>query len=102
MPFGVRNGLDHESVISCDHITTVRVDAVGAMIGLLLDDQEAELTRAIGDAFDLLVRCGRWSLRSLREEPNRAPQVRTRRTDEPIHARNARLASPIAWCVRPS
>jgi len=54
VPVGVRNGLDHESVVSCDNITTVRAAAVGATIGLLLDDQEAELTRAIGDAFDLL------------------------------------------------
>jgi mRNA interferase MazF len=41
-------------VVSCDNITTVRSDAVGVTIGLLFDDQEAELARAIGDAFDLL------------------------------------------------
>jgi mRNA interferase MazF len=52
---GPRNGLDHASVISCDNITTVRNDAVGATIGLFFDDQEAELARAIGDAFDLLI-----------------------------------------------
>jgi mRNA interferase MazF len=51
---GTRNGLDHDSVVSCDTITTVRSDAVGVTIGLLFDDQEAELARAIGDAFDLL------------------------------------------------
>ena len=50
---GPRNGLDVESVVSCDNITTVRKAAVGATIGLLLDDQEADLARAIGDAFDL-------------------------------------------------
>jgi mRNA interferase MazF len=50
---GTRNGLDHDSVVSCDNITTVRRDAVGDTIGLLFDDQEAELARAIGDAFDL-------------------------------------------------
>ena len=50
---GPRNGLDTESVISCDNITTVRRAAVGETIGLLFDDQEADLTRAIGDAFDL-------------------------------------------------
>jgi len=52
---GPRNGLDHECVISCDHITTVRKDAVGDTIGLLFDDQEAELARAISDAFELFV-----------------------------------------------
>lgn len=52
---GGRNGLDAESVISCDNITTVRKAAVGQTIGLLFDDQEAELARAIGDAFDLVL-----------------------------------------------
>lgn len=50
---GRRNGLDHDSVITCDAITTVGKDAVGATIGLLFDDQEMELARAIGDAFEL-------------------------------------------------
>ena len=50
---GPRNGLDHDSVVSCDNITTVRKDAVGATIGLLFDDQEPDLSRAISDAFEL-------------------------------------------------
>lgn len=50
---GVRNGLDHDSVISCDNITTVRKSSVGDTIGLLLDDQEPALARAISDTFDL-------------------------------------------------
>jgi mRNA interferase MazF len=50
---GPRNGLDHDSVISCDNITTVPNGAVGATIGLLLEEQEAELARAISDAFEL-------------------------------------------------
>ena len=50
---GPRNGLDHESVVSCDNITTVRKDAVHDTIGLIFDDQEPELARAISDAFDL-------------------------------------------------
>ena len=50
---GVRNGLDHDSVVSCDNISTIRTDVLGATIGLLFDDQEAELARALGDAFDL-------------------------------------------------
>lgn len=53
VPVGPRNGIDHDSVISCDNITTVRIDAVGATIGLLFDDQEPELARAISDAFAL-------------------------------------------------
>jgi len=53
IPVGPRNGLDHDSVISCDNITTVRKEAVGDTVGLLFDDQEAELARAISDAFDL-------------------------------------------------
>jgi len=52
---GPRNGLDHVSVISCDNITTVRKAALGATIGLLFDDQEADLAHAISDAFDLLL-----------------------------------------------
>ena len=53
VPVGPRNGLDHECVISCDNITTVRREAVGNTLGLLFDDQEPELARAINDAFDL-------------------------------------------------
>lgn len=53
VPVGPRNGLDHNSVISCDTITTVRLSAVGDTIGLLFDDQEAALARAISDAFEL-------------------------------------------------
>lgn len=52
---GPRNGLDHESVVSCDNITTVRANAVVATIGLFFGDQEAALAGAIGDAFDLFV-----------------------------------------------
>ncbi len=50
---GPRNGLDHDSVVSCDNITTVHYDAVGDTLGLLFDDQEPALTRAICDAFEL-------------------------------------------------
>ena len=53
VPVGRRNGLDHDSVVSCDNITTVRTGAVGNPIGLLFDDQEPELARAISDAFEL-------------------------------------------------
>lgn len=50
---GPRNGLDHDSVISCDNISTVPIGAVGDTIGLLFDDQEPALARAISDAFEL-------------------------------------------------
>lgn len=55
VPVGLRNGLDHDSVVSCDNITTVPTHAVGETIGLLFDDQEPELARAIGDAFHLFI-----------------------------------------------
>lgn len=53
VPVGVRKGLDHDSVVSCDNLITVRISAVGDTIGLLFDDQEPALARAISDAFDL-------------------------------------------------
>lgn len=56
VPVGQRNGLDHDSVVSCDHITTVRVDALGATIGLFFGDQEPALAAAIDHAFDLDLR----------------------------------------------
>lgn len=52
---GPRNGLDHDSVVSCDNITTVRREAVGDTIGLFFDDQEPDLARAISDAFELVL-----------------------------------------------
>lgn len=50
---GTRNGLSQESVVACDHITTIPVNALGEQIGLLLEDQEPGLTEAIHAAFDL-------------------------------------------------
>lgn len=58
VPVGSRNGLDHDSVVSCDNLTTVRREAVGPTIGLLFDDQEPALARAISDAFQLYLGCG--------------------------------------------
>lgn len=52
---GPRNGLDHDCVVSCDNIMTVRGDTVHDTIGLLFDDQEPELARAISDAFELFI-----------------------------------------------
>jgi mRNA interferase MazF len=47
------NGLSGPSVVSCDNITTIPADAVGAQIGVLLDSQEPALSDAIAAAFGL-------------------------------------------------
>ena len=48
----MRNGLDHDSVVSCDDITIVPREAVHSTIGYFSDDQEPDLLRAISDAFE--------------------------------------------------
>ena len=53
VPVGSANGLDHDSVVSCDNIVTVPKAALGRHIGYLLPAQEAELAHAIRAAFDL-------------------------------------------------
>jgi len=53
VPVGPANGLDHDSVVSCDNIVTVPVDALGRQLGFLLSDQEPKLSEAIRNAFDL-------------------------------------------------
>ena len=53
VPVGTDNGLTEASVVSCDNITTIPSDALGAQIGVLLDRQERDLSRAIQAAFDL-------------------------------------------------
>jgi mRNA interferase MazF len=50
---GAANGLAGPSVVSCDNITTIPVDSLGAQIGGLLDHQESALAHAVGMAFDL-------------------------------------------------
>jgi mRNA interferase MazF len=50
---GVANGLAHDSVVSCDNITTIRVTDLLQPIGFLLPAQELGLTAAITSAFDL-------------------------------------------------
>jgi mRNA interferase MazF len=47
------NGLSMPSVVSCDNVTTIPVEALRDQIGVLLDDQEPRLSQAIGAAFDL-------------------------------------------------
>jgi mRNA interferase MazF len=50
---GPRNGLDERCAVACDHVTTIPAERLGRQVGRLLDEQEAELTRAIHAAFDL-------------------------------------------------
>ncbi|MES2094468.1 MAG: type II toxin-antitoxin system PemK/MazF family toxin [Actinomycetota bacterium] len=50
---GPRNGLDHESVVSCDNLETIRATEIGRQIGFLLPSQELALTEALHAAFDL-------------------------------------------------
>jgi mRNA interferase MazF len=53
VPVDADNGLAQPSVVSCDNITTIPVDALGTQIGALLDSQEADLGAAIKAAFDI-------------------------------------------------
>jgi mRNA interferase MazF len=50
---GLANGLEHDSVISCDNIQTIPKVDLGRQLGFLLSWQERELTQAIKIAFDL-------------------------------------------------
>jgi mRNA interferase MazF len=47
------NGLSRRSVVSCDNVTTIPVEALRDRIGMLLDEQEPQLSAAIRAAFDL-------------------------------------------------
>ncbi len=53
VPVDATNGLVEDSAISCDNITTIPANALGAQIGVLLDPQEQALSSAIQAAFDL-------------------------------------------------
>jgi mRNA interferase MazF len=53
VPIGKANGLDHNSVISCDNITTIPSNAIGRLIGYLHSAQEPMLANAIAAAYDL-------------------------------------------------
>ena len=50
---GPPNGLDQASVVNCDNLQTIPVDRLGRQIGLLLAEQEPDLTEAILAAFEL-------------------------------------------------
>lgn len=47
------NGIDSQSVINCDNITTIPKAALGREVGFLTPQQEIELAAAISHAFDL-------------------------------------------------
>ena len=53
VPVDSANGLTQPSVVSCDNITTIPIEALGDQIGALLDTQESRLSDAIKAAFDL-------------------------------------------------
>jgi mRNA interferase MazF len=53
VPVGRDNGLDHESVISCDNVQTIPRSALGKRLGYLLPAQEPDLARALRAAYDL-------------------------------------------------
>ncbi|HEY3829177.1 MAG TPA: type II toxin-antitoxin system PemK/MazF family toxin [Solirubrobacteraceae bacterium] len=53
VPVGADNGLAGPSVVSCDNVTTIPTEALRNQIGVLLDDQEPQLSQAIRAAFDL-------------------------------------------------
>lgn len=50
---GAANGLSAPSVVSCDNVTTIPAEALRDQIGVLLDDQELQLSAAMRAAFDL-------------------------------------------------
>ncbi len=52
VPVGQVNGLDHDSVVSCDNILTVPTSALGRHVGHLFPAQEVGLADAIRAAFD--------------------------------------------------
>lgn len=54
LPVGPDNGLDEDSVVSCDNILTVPVATLGRHVGYLLPAQELQLSESIRAAFDLL------------------------------------------------
>lgn len=53
VPVGIANGVDADSVISCENVTTIPSSALGRNIGYLLPAQEESLSTAVRAAFDL-------------------------------------------------
>jgi mRNA interferase MazF len=54
VPVGKPNGLDRDSVVSCDNVVTVPTSTLGPLVGYLLPRQEGKLADAIRAAFDLI------------------------------------------------
>ncbi len=50
VPVGPANGLDNDSIVSCDNVVSVPADALGRQLGFLLADQEPALSEAIRTA----------------------------------------------------
>lgn len=50
---GAANGLSVPSVVGCENVTTIPAEALREQIGVLLDEQELQLSAAIRAAFDL-------------------------------------------------
>lgn len=55
VPLRAANGLDHDSVASCDNIITIEKSALGRHVGHLFDSQEPALAAAIMNAFELQI-----------------------------------------------
>lgn len=53
VPVGKDNGLERDSVISCDNITTIPRKTIGRLVGYLYPEQEPALAHAISLAYDL-------------------------------------------------
>jgi mRNA interferase MazF len=53
VPVGRSNGLEHDSVVSCDNVTTIPTSALGRLLGYLHAAQEPALSQAIISAYDL-------------------------------------------------
>lgn len=52
---GPHHGLDAPSVITCDNVQTINAADVGRLVGRLDQEAELALTKALIDAFDLVV-----------------------------------------------
>ena len=53
VPVGPVNGLQHDSVVSCDNIATVPRATLGRLVGYLQPSQESALAQAIAAAYEL-------------------------------------------------
>lgn len=53
VPVGVRNGLDHDSVVNCDDVATVPAALIGEFVGYLDENDEWALTTALHAAYGL-------------------------------------------------